>query len=78
MLTIASSMSGGQFWSTLRSEANAISWNLRDAIRNGSAKELHPSLTRAMQSAERINSLITERSDGFKQNLVHRRDAESK
>lgn len=65
-----SSMSATRFWQTLKSEADAISWNLKDVQRNGSVDAVKiPSLDRAAVSADRITSLITDKMEDFKRRM---------
>ena len=70
-----SSMSAGQFWNTLKSEANAVSWNLRDVMRNNSGSGDGHSLHRAIQSTERIVTMIDTRVENHRKNIAERRVA---
>lgn len=74
MVTPISSMTAGQFWNMLKTEADAVSWNLRDVIRNGSVGETKPSLDRAVQSSERIVTMISDRMEEFKRQMSERRN----
>lgn len=76
MMPIAvSSMTGAQFWNILKTEADAISWNLRDALRQEPPGASRTSLHRAVQSSERIVALITERTENFRRHILDRRNA---
>lgn len=56
-----SSLFAGQFWTQLKEEVDAISWNLRDARMHGLAGEVKPSVDRAIASSERILVLVNDR-----------------
>ena len=68
-----SSMSAGQFWNSLKSEANAISWNLRDVVRSNSGNGTCHSLLRALQSTERIVTMIDNRVENHRKIVAERR-----
>lgn len=68
-----SSMSATQFWHTLKSEADAVSWNLRDVQRNEVTDGTKLSLGRAIESAERMTMLISDRMEDFKRRMTSTR-----
>ena len=67
-------MTAGQFWNALKTEADAVSWNLRD-IKRGQTTDIvrMPSLDRAIESSERIVSMISGRMEEFRKQISERR-----
>ena len=60
--TLPSSLFTGGFWDAIKTEATAITWNLRDARRQTSTTSLIlPSLDHAIVSAERLLVMVNER-----------------
>jgi hypothetical protein len=70
-----SSMTGSQFWTALKTQADTIAWNLLDVRRNGTdiPDGVKPSIERAYTSAERLLSLVSGRMEDFKRQQVVRR-----
>ena len=59
--TSPSSLFTGGFWDAIKTEATAITWNLRDARRQMPSSSVTPSLDHAIVSAERLLVLVNER-----------------
>lgn len=73
--TQPSSLFSGHFWTLLKEEAAAVSWNLRDARRHGIVGEAKPSVDRAIASAERLVTLVGERVEAQLKRAAERRAA---
>lgn len=70
-----SSMTTSQFWATLKTQTDAIAWNLLDVKRNGNGMSdgTKSSIERAYTSAECILHLVAGRMEDFKRQQIGRR-----